>query len=124
MGIEYDGEIVCEINGIEVDIVSFDDTVKTGRKPVKTMNRTGRPKGSVTGIESIEMKLTAPAPATGEFNWRAMKDARIVIYPVTNPSKRTTFFDSNVDTVGSKYQLEGEVVRDISLYALRKVDPV
>lgn len=124
MGIEYDGEIVVEINGQEVDCISFDDTVKTGRKSVKTMNRTGRPKGSVTGIESVEMKLTAPAPATGEFNWRTMKDARIVIYPVGNVSKRTTFMDCNVDSVGSKYQLEGEMVRDISLYALRKVDPV
>lgn len=124
MAIEYDGEVVLEINGQEVDVVSFDDTVNTGRKPVKTMNRTGRPKGSVTGAESIEMKITAPAPATGEFNWRTMKDARIVMYPVGNPAKRTQFEGCNVTSVGSKYQLEGEAVRDISLYALRKVDPV
>ncbi len=123
MALEYDGEVVLEINGKEVDVVSFDDTVNTGRKPVKTMNRTGRAKGSVTGIETIEMKITAPSPATGEFNWRTMKDAQIVIYPVGNPSKRTTYIDSNVSVVGSKYQLEGEAVRDISLYCLRKVDP-
>lgn len=123
MALEYDGEVVVEINGKEVDIVSFDDTVNTGRKPVKTMNRTGRAKGSVTGIETIEMKVTAPSPATGEFSWRTMKDAQIVIYPVGNPSKRTTYIDSNVSSIGSKYQLEGEAVRDISLYCLRKVDP-
>ncbi len=121
MALEYDGEIVVEINGQEVDVVSFDDTVNTGRKPVKTMNRTGRPKGSVTGAESIEMKITAPAPSVGEFDWRAMKDAQIVIYPVGNPSKKTSFSDSNVTSIGSKYQLEGEAVRDISLYCLRKV---
>ena len=124
MAIEYDGEVVVEINGQEVDVVSFDDTVTTGRKAVKTMNRTGRPKGSVNGIESTEMSITAPAPATGEFNWRTMKDAQIVIYPVGNPAKRTTYIDSNVTSVGSKYQLEGEMVRDIKLYCLRKVDPV
>jgi hypothetical protein len=123
MSIDYDGEVVVEINGKEVDVVSFDDTVNTGRKPVKTMNRTGRSKGSVTGIETFEMKITAPSPVTGEFNWRTMKDAQIVIYPVGNPSKRTTYIDSNVSVVGSKYQLEGEAVRDISLYCLRKVDP-
>lgn len=123
MGIEYDGEVVVEINGKEVDVVSFDDTVTTGRRPVKTMNRTKRAKGSVNGGESVEMKITAPAPATGEFNWRTMKDAQIVIYPPDNPTKRTTFQDSNVTSVGSRYQLEGEVVRDISLYCLRKVDP-
>lgn len=124
MSIEYDGEVVVEINGKEVDVVSFDDTVTTGRKPVRTMNRTGRPKGSVNGTESVEMKITAPAPATGEFNWRTMKDAQIVIYPVANPAKRTTFIDSNVTSLGSRYQLEGEMVRDVSLYCLRKVDPV
>jgi len=123
MTLEYDGEVVVEINGVEVDVVSFDDTVNTGRKPVKTMNRTGRAKGSVSGIESIDMKITAPAPATGEFNWRTMKDAQIVIYPVGNSAKRTTYSDSNVSSVGSRYQLEGEMVRDVSLYCLRKVDP-
>lgn len=123
MALEYDGEVVVEINGQEVDVVSFDDTVNTGRKPVKTMNKSGRAKGSVKGIETFEMKITAPAPAVGEFKWRTMKDAQIVIYPVGNSTKRTTFIDSNVSSVGSKYQLEGEMVRDISLYCLRKVDP-
>lgn len=120
MALDYDGEIVVEINGQEVDVVSFDDTVNTGRKPVKTMNRTGRAKGSVNGIKTYEMKITAPSPATGEYDWETMKDALIVIYPVTNPTKRTTFTDSNVISVGSKYQLEGEAVRDISLYCLKK----
>jgi hypothetical protein len=124
MAIDYDGEIVVEINSQEIDCVSFDDTVKTGNKIVKTMNRSGRPKGSVKGIEDITMKITAPAPAVGEYNWRTMKNAQIVIYPVANPSKRTTYFDCNVDSVGSKYQLEGEMVRDISLFCLNKVDPV
>jgi hypothetical protein len=120
MALEYDGEIVVEINGQEVDVVSFDETVTTGRKPVKTMNRTGRPKGSVTGIKTVEMKITAPSPSTGGFDWENMKDALIVTYPVGNPAKRTSYIDSNVTSVGSKYQLEGEAVRDISLYCLRK----
>jgi hypothetical protein len=121
MAIEYDGEVVVEINGKEVDVISFDDTVNTGRKPVKTMNRTGRAKGSVNGIKTYEMKITAPAPAAAEFDWENMRDAQIVIYPVGNPSKRSTYVDSNVANIGSRYQLEGEAVRDISLYCLRKV---
>lgn len=121
MALDYDGEIVCEINGQEVDIVSFDDTTTTGRKPVKTMNRTRRAKGSVSGSKSTEMKITAPAPQVGEFDWENMIDAQIVIYPVDNPTKRTTYMDSNVTSVGSRYQLENESVRDISLYCLRKV---
>lgn len=120
MAIEYDGEVVVEIDGKEVDCISFDDTVNTGRKPVKTMNRTGRAKGSVSGIKTYDMKITAPAPDTGEYDWEKMDDAQIVIYPVANPAKRTTFSDSNVMSVGSRYQLEGEMVRDISLYCLKK----
>lgn len=120
MALEYDGEVVVEINGKEVDCISFDDTENTGRKPVKTMNRLGRAKGSVTGIRMVDMKITAPAPATGDFSWGTMKDAQIVIYPVGNPTKRTTFMDCNVTSIGSRYQLEGEMVRDVSLYALDK----
>lgn len=124
MALDYDGEVVVEINGKEVDVISFDDTVKTGRKPVKTMNRTGRAKGSVNGIKTVEMKITAPAPATDEFDWENMRDAQIVIYPVANPTKRTTYADSNVSGIGSRYQLEGEAVRDISLYCLRRINPI
>lgn len=123
MSIEYDGEIVMEINGVEVDIVSFDDGAKTGRKPVKTMNKTGRPKGSTSGSEEITMKITAPAPGTGEYNWRTLKNAQIVIYPVGNSSKRTAYMDCNTTEVSSKYTVDNEAVRDISLYALRRVDP-
>lgn len=123
MAIDYDGEVVVEINGVETDVISFDDTVSTGRKPVKTMNRTGRAKGSVNGIQTVTMKITAPAPAVGEYSWANMRDALIVTYPVGNPAKRTSYFSSNVDSVGARYQLEGEAVRDVSLYCLRK-DPL
>ncbi len=122
MSIEYDGEIVVEINGQEVDVVSFDETVNGGRKAVKTMNRTGHAKGSVSGMKTYELKITAPAPASGEYDWEAMLDAQIVIYPLGNTSKRTTFQDCNVTSINSRYQLEGEMVRDISLYCLRKVN--
>ncbi|EAU55832.1 hypothetical protein [Mariprofundus ferrooxydans] len=123
MALEYDGEIVCEVNGQEVDVISFDETINTGRKAVKTMNRTGRARGSVNGVKTYDMKITAPAPAVGEFDWESMIDAQIVIYPVGNPTKRTTFVDSNTTSIGSRYQLEGEAVRDVSLYCLRRIKP-
>jgi hypothetical protein len=124
MTIEYDGEVVCEIDGTEVDIVSFDETTSTGRKPVKTMNRLGRAKGSTTGSSMTTMKITAPSPATGEYAWKRMKDSLIVIYPVGNPTKRTSYQSCNVSNVSSRYQLDNEMVRDIDLYCLNVVDPV
>lgn len=120
MSTDYDGEVVLEINGKEVEVVSFDYTVKTGRKPVKTMNSKGRPLGSVTGSKTVEWKVTAPVQVTGEYDWEKMLDAQIVTYPFGHPSKRTKFIDSNVMEVGSKYQLDGELVRDITGYSLRK----
>lgn len=123
MGIEYDGECAVEIDGKEVDVISIDYTIHTGRKPVRTMNRTARPKGSVSGAKSFDLKITAPAPATGEYPWSRMKDAQIVIYPVGNPTKRTTLRGCNVTDNGARYQLDGEMVRDITGYCLDLVEP-
>lgn len=123
MGIEYDGEVVVEINGKEVDISSLDITVSKSRKPVKTMNRTGRAKGSTKGITMYDLKITAPIPQVGGFDWENMVDARIVYYPVENPSKRTILFDCNTTNIGEKYQLEGEAVHDITGYCLNKKAP-
>ncbi len=121
MALEYQGEIVCEIDGREVDIVSFDETVTTGRKPVKTMNKTGRAKGFARGTQTIELKITAPAPTTGDYDWAGMENAKIDIYQVGNSAQRTSYTDCGSISVGSRYQLDGEMVRDISIFALRKV---
>ena len=120
MALEYTGEIVCEVNGKEVDIVSLDETVVTGRKMVKTMNRTGRAKGFAKGISTVELKITAPAPLAGDFDWAGMENAKIDIYPQGGGGVRTTYSDCSSASVGSRYQLEGEMVRDISIFALRK----
>jgi hypothetical protein len=123
MTTDYVGEIQMEINGAEVDIVSFDDTFTSGKKPVPTMNKTRRPKGSTRGSEKVEWKITAPAQLVGGYKWRSMNNARIVTYPVETPSARTTYFDSNVTSVGKKYSLDNEMVQDISGYSLRVDEP-
>jgi hypothetical protein len=123
MTTDYVGEIQMEINGKEVDIVSFDDTFKSGKKAVRTMNKTRRAKGSTRGSETYEWKITAPAQLVGGYKWRSMIDARIVIYPVDTPAARTTYFDSNVTDVGKKYSLDNEMVQDISGYSLRVDEP-
>jgi len=123
MAIDFDGEVVCEIDGKEIDIVSFDATIQTGNKPVRTMNSKGRAKGSARGLKSYTLKVTAPAPAQGEYPWSRMKDALIVIYPVGNPTKRTSYRDCNPTQVGARYGLDNEAVRDIDLYCLDMVEP-
>ncbi|MCS5517688.1 hypothetical protein NWF32_31310 [Pseudomonas qingdaonensis] len=49
MSDSYVGQIVLEINGTDYEVISVEPSLKTGRKVVKTMNRTGRPTGTAKG---------------------------------------------------------------------------
>ncbi|KTT00118.1 phage tail protein [Pseudomonas oryzihabitans] len=118
----YVGQIVMSINGVDYEVKSLDDTVKTGRVPVKTMNRLGRPKGTAKGVEEFDLKVTVPIPKTGEPNWRAMVDAKITSEPQDGGGLRETWTGVSLVEMSSKYQLEGEAVRDLTLIALNKYE--
>ena len=47
---EYAGQVILEVDGQEIEVTSFNVSENTGRKPVKTMNRTGRAKGFARGF--------------------------------------------------------------------------
>jgi hypothetical protein len=118
---EYLGAIVMEIDGKEVDIESLDVTFKTGRKLVKTMNKTGRAKGFAKGIGEYDLKITACIPVSGDIDWAAIEGAKITIYPLTTGGKRTSYLDCFVTDVGNKYGTDSEAKRDMSMIALREV---
>jgi hypothetical protein len=122
MSTDYVGVIVLSFDGTDYDIESIDTTDKTGRKAVKTMNRTGGPKGSAKGVREHPIKLTAPIPVTGEPDWWNMKDAKITIEPLDCAAKTVTYSGFSVEEVGSKYQQDGEAKRDISGFALKRVE--
>ncbi len=73
---EYLGAIVMEIDGQEVEIESLDVTFKTGRKLVKTMNKTGRAKGFAKGIGEYDLKITAVIPVSVTSTGAASKAPR------------------------------------------------
>lgn len=118
---EYLGTIVMEVNGVEVEIESLDITIKTGRKLVKTMNKTGRAKGFARGIEEIDLKVTAVIPLSGDIDWKAIEGAKITIYPLSAGGKRTTYQDCFTLDVGKKYNVDGEAKQDLSMAALKEV---
>lgn len=118
---EYAGAIVLEIDGKEVEIESIDATEKTGRKLVKTMNKTGRAKGFARGIAEYDLKLTAVIPLSGDIDWAAIEGAKITLYPVSTGGKRTSYLDCFTVEVGNKYNVDNEAKRDLSMIALRKV---
>lgn len=118
---EYMGSIVMEVNGQEVEIESLDITNKTGRKLVKTMNKTGRAKGFAKGIGEFDLKVTAVIPLEGDINWAAIEGAKISIYPLSAGGKRTSYLDCFTLDVGKKYTVDGEAKQDLTMAALREV---
>jgi hypothetical protein len=119
---EYLGAIVMEVDGQEVEIESLDITTKTGRKLVKTMNKTGRAKGFSKGIAEIDLKITAVIPAIGDIDWGGIQGATITVYPLTAGGKRTTYQDCFTLEEGKKYTVDGEAKKDLSMAALREVE--
>ncbi|MFJ3469051.1 phage tail protein [Pseudomonas sp. NPDC090201] len=119
MSDNYVSQIVLTINGSDYEIKSLDHTMKTGRVVVKTMNRAGVPSGTAAGIEEHDLRVSVAIPKTGEPNWRAMLDAKITIEPVDGGGKKESWTGVSLIELGSKYQLEGEATRDLTLSALR-----
>ncbi|KTT63619.1 phage tail protein [Pseudomonas oryzihabitans] len=115
---KFVGMIVLEINGTEYEVTSVEPSLKTGRKPVKTMNRSGRPTGTAKGIEEHDLKISVAIPKTGEPDWRALVDAKLTIYPQDGGGKRETWTGCSLTELGSKYQVEGEATRDLTISAL------
>ncbi len=114
----YVGQIVLSINGTDYEVKSLDDSLKTGRTVVKTMNRSGRPRGTAKGMEDYELRVSVAIPKTGEPDWRALVDGKITIEPQDGGGKRETWTGVSLVEMGSKYGTEGEATRDLSLVAL------
>ena len=118
---------VCDLDALaastsgKVEIESLDVTYKSGRKLVKTMNKTGRAKGFAKGIAEYDLKATAVIPASGDFDWAAIEGAKITIYPVSPGGQRTSYLDCFTVEVGNKYTTDNEAKRDLTLVALREV---
>lgn len=114
----YVGLIVLEINGTEYEVKSFEPNVKTNRKGVKTMNRTGRMLGHAKGIEEYELRASVAIPKTGEPDWRSLIDAKLTIYPQDGGGQRESYTGVWLVEVGSKYGTDDEATRDLTLGAL------
>jgi hypothetical protein len=117
---EYAGAIVLEVDGKEVEVVDLNVTTKTGRKLVKTMNKTGRAKGFAKGIAEYDLSITVVIPLTGDIDWDAIEGAKLVIYPASEGGKRESYRDCFTLETGEKYSVDNEARRDIKMAALSK----
>ena len=118
MSDKYVGAIVMDLNGTDIEVASVDHQFTTGRVIVKTMSRTGRAAGTARGIADHTLRVSVPIPKTGEPNWSAVLDAKITMEPGDGGGQRETWTGVFLISIGSKYQVEGEAMRDLEMGAL------
>ncbi|QHP82397.1 phage tail protein [Pectobacterium odoriferum] len=120
---EYVGAIVLEVNGVELECTDLKEDVQTGRKLVKTMNRTGRAKGFSRGIAEYQVTVSVVIPLNGDLDWESLEGVKITQYPVSGSGgKRVSFLDCFSTQVGAQYTVDNEAKRDITFNALRRVE--
>ncbi|WP_339429505.1 phage tail protein [Pseudomonas taetrolens] len=118
MSDKYVGAIVMDLNGTDIEVASVDHQFTTGRVVVKTMNRTGQAAGTAKGIADHTLRVSVPIPKTSEPNWSAVLDAKITMEPGDGGGQRETWTGVFLISIGSKYQVEGEAMRDLEMGAL------
>lgn len=119
---EFVGAIVMEVDGREIEIVSISPSVNTGRKLVRTMNRSGNAAGFARGVSTYELRVTAVIPKNGEvIDWENIEGAKITVEPVAG-GQRVSYLDCFSTQVGRQYETDNEARIDIQMNALRKVE--
>lgn len=123
MSQEFVGAVVLEWDGREIECASVSSDIATGKRLVKTMNRKGRAKGHALGVPDFKLSVEVPVPTDGsEPDWLAIENAKLTIVPIDGVGQREVFFGCEIETVSSKYQVDGAAMRTLSITALdRKV---
>jgi len=119
---EYAGAMVLEIDGLEVEVVSLTTTTRTGKKPVKVMNRSQLVGGFARGIQEYELRATVAIPFELDFAWEGIEGAKLTIFPASPGGKRVSYLDCVATEIGEEYSVDNEARRDISLFAIRRVE--
>ncbi|GJL33250.1 hypothetical protein TUM17576_00700 [Enterobacter hormaechei] len=118
---EYVGAIVLYADGQEIEVTDIRPQTNTGRKLVKTMNKTGRAKGYSKGIAEISLSITVVLPKDVEQpDWDEMVGAKLTIMDMDgNPLY--SYLDCFTTQIGEQYSVDNEARRDITVQSLRKV---
>lgn len=116
------GAIVMEVDGREIDVISVSPRETTGRRPVRTMNRSGYAKGYTEGMPSYDLSVTASIPASGDpIDWARIVGAKITLEPLGGGT-RVSYLDCCTTEVGRTFEVDGEARISISMFAMRKVE--
>ena len=123
MAEEFVGAVVLEWDGKEIECASVSTDISTGKRIVKTMNRAGRAKGHARGIADFKLSVEVPIPTDGsEPDWLTIENAKLSVVPIDGVGKREVYTSCEVESMSSKYQVEGAAMRTLTITALdRKV---
>lgn len=119
MSEEFVGAVVLEWDGREIECASVSSDVSTGKRIVKTMNRKGRAKGHSKGIPDFKLSVEVPIPTDGsEPDWLSIENAKLTVVPIDGVGQREIYLGCEVETMSSKWQVEGSAMRTLSITAL------
>jgi len=119
MSQEFVGAVVLEWDGQEIECASVSSDIATGKRLVKTMNRKGRAKGHALGVPDFKLSVEVPIPTDGsEPDWLKIENAKLTIVPIDGVGLREVFTGCEIETVSSKYAVDGAAMRTLSITAL------
>lgn len=123
MSQEFVGAVVLEWDAREIECASISTDVATGKRLVKTMNRKMRAKGHALGIPDFKLSVEVPIPTDGsEPDWLTIENAKVTVVPIDGVGPREVYVGCEIETMSSKYQVDGAAMRTLSITALdRKV---
>ncbi|WP_434663163.1 phage tail protein [Klebsiella sp. MISC125] len=118
---EYVGAIVLYVDGMEIEVTDIRPQTNTGRKLVKTMNRTGRAKGYAKGIAEHSLQITVVMPKNvAQPDWDEMVGSKLTTMDMDgNPLY--SYLDCFTTQTGEQYSVDNEARRDLTIQSLRKV---
>ncbi|QHH96688.1 hypothetical protein [Acinetobacter dispersus] len=110
--------IIMSVDGQDYDCIKFNVSKTNGRKRIPTMNRKLRAKYKSDGIKLYDITCSVVIPdSKDKVDWENIEDARISI---ESPSGgfRETYIDCSVTSSSDSYDVNGETMRDLTIFAM------
>ena len=118
MAEEAVGSIVMSVDGQEYDCLKFTSKKTTGNKRILTMNRKLKAKFKAKGITVYDLTCSVVIPdGKDTVDWDGVEGIRISIESPTG-GFRETYTDCEVQEYSDSYDVNGETMRDLTLFAM------
>lgn len=124
----YVGAVVLEVDGVEFEAMDFQYNHNTGRKPLKTMNSTGKLRGYAKGVAEYNLSFTVPMLVNDEAEgqdaaiyWKDINNGKLTYWPLERPDRRTTLQKMFVMEANFSTSAEGEGTISVTAAALGEI---